>query len=610
VSIVLGVSGLYHDSAVALVVDGVIVAAAEEERFSRTKHDARLPEQAIGWLSAAHGLTESGVSDVVFYERPLSKLDRIARMQRGRLDGWSVTQGAVRGFLKEKLFVEAKLRHVLSSTGVKWHGELLYADHHLSHAASAFYPSSFDEAAVLCLDGVGEWSTGSIWSGKGSELALLEETHFPHSVGLFYAAMCQMAGFKVNSGEYKLMGLAPYGKPRFYDTLVRNVICVQPDGSVILDMKYFSYVHGDRMTSPALYELLGCTDETMSNAQGEPTEIACDIAASAQKICDEAVLLSAKHARLVTGYPRLALAGGVALNCVSVGYLLEQGAVDEVFVQPASSDAGGALGCAMQLAAQKGELARPWVAENKDGMRGGFLSYEISAAEVKQVVEKYSLVSTTYDTEGMDKQIADAVCAGNVVAVCRGRGEFGPRALGNRSILADARDSGCQSKLNLSVKQRESFRPFAPAVLEEDVKEWFCFPYGDEHMNTVAKLREDKRVLVEYADGESVMERVQHARASIPAVVHLDYSARVQIVGENSPLGSVLEHVKRATGAGIVVNTSFNRRGEPIVRTAEEAYVCFARTGIEYLVLGDVLIARSENTHSGAQVPDEALEMD
>lgn len=609
-SVILGVSGLYHDAAAALVVDGMVVAAAEEERFSRTKHDERLPASVIRWLADDFGLSSSGVSDVVFYERPLSKLDRISRMQRGKISGWGVTQGALRGFVKDKLFVEAKLKHALHKAGVKWHGELLYADHHLSHAASAFYPSRFDEAAVLCLDGVGEWSTGSIWRGEGSKLETLREMHFPHSVGLFYAAMCQMAGFKVNSGEYKLMGLAPYGEPRFYDALTRDVISIQPDGSVVLDMKYFSYVSGDRMASPALYELLGCTNGPMSGLNGEPTELACDIAASAQKICDQVVLLCAKYARLITGSAHLALAGGVALNCVSVGYLLEQGAADEVFVQPASSDAGGALGCAMQLAAQKGELDRPWVGENKDSMRGGFLSYEISKAEVQQVVEKYSLVCSTHSTEEMDEVVAKYLLRGDVVAVCRGRAEFGPRALGNRSILADARDKECQSKLNLSIKQRESFRPFAPAVLEEDVQEWFCYPYGDAHMNTVAKLREEKRVLVESKEGESVIDRVNRVRASIPAVVHLDYSARVQVIGEDSPLAPILQHFKRATGVGIVVNTSFNRRGEPIVRTAEEAYLCFMRTGIDHLVLGDVFVSRASNTHECAKVPDAPLEMD
>lgn len=611
VSRILGISALYHDSAVALIEDGVVVAAAEEERFSRKKHDSSLPSSALAWLQDQHGLN-AGVDHVVFYERPLVKLDRITRAGTGSIREVLHAARGLRGFTKEKLLVETSIAELLERTGTPWSGRLQYADHHLSHAASAFYPSSFEHAAVLCIDGVGEWASSSLWKGSGAALEAIEEAHFPHSLGMFYATMTQLAGFKVNSGEYKLMGLAPYGTPRFTDILRQEVIRVREDGSVKLNMRYFDFTKAERMASPRLLQLLAgnATSRSMTSAAGEPTQLACDVAASAQAICDEVMLRAAAHAVSETGSRNLALAGGVALNCVSVGRLLEQDVVDRVFVQPAASDAGGALGCALALAASLGELRRDWVQSGADAMQSGFLGYELTDTEVEAVVEKYELVTTELDPAAMNEEIAGLLAEGRTVAVCRGRAEYGPRALGNRSILADARDPECQTILNVAVKQRESFRPFAPVVLEDDASLWFNAPYGDHYMTTVAHLRDERRHTPEEPHENGVIARVRQTRSEIPAVTHIDYSARVQVVPHAHPLREVLEAFKSRTGVGVLVNTSFNRRGEPIVRTAEDAYRCFKQTALDYLVLGDHLVSRAENHHEAANVLPDTLELD
>jgi carbamoyltransferase len=610
---ILGVSALYHDAAVALVEDGLVVAAAEEERFTRKKHDSSLPSAALRWLRDEHGL-DSGVDHVVFYERPLVKLDRITRSGAGSLRGVLHTARGLAGFSKEKLLVESSIAELLDDAGIRWSGSLQYADHHLSHAASAFYPSAFDNAAVLCLDGVGEWASSSLWRGAGNTLEALEESHFPHSLGMFYATMTQLAGFKVNSGEYKLMGLAPYGSPRFADILRREVINVRDDGSVKLNMRYFDFTKTGRMANPRLMQLLGVTklDAALLKPAGSPSRLACDIAASAQSICNDVMLKAAAHAVERTGYRDIALAGGVALNCVSVGNLLEQGVVDSVFVQPAASDAGGALGCALALSASLGELRRDWVQNGSDAMQAGFLGYELSTTEVEEVLEQYALVATHFDTPIMNAEIARLLAEGYTVAVCRGRAEFGPRALGNRSILADAREPECQTKLNVAVKKRESFRPFAPVVLESDASYWFEAPFGDPYMTTVAHLREELRIAPPTAEDSvlSAVERVVQKRSEIPAVTHVDYSARVQTVPAQHPLAEVLEAFKARTGVGVLVNTSFNRRGEPIVRSAKDAYRCFKQTELDYLVLGAYLIARNDNQHQGAHVESDDLELD
>jgi len=608
---ILGISALYHDSAVALVEDGVVVAAAQEERFTRKKHDSALPALALTWLREQHDL-DAGIDHVVFYEKPLVKLDRITRAGASSIREVLHAAKGLRGFTKDKLLVEASITELLESCEIAWSGPLQYADHHLSHAASAFYPSPFEEAAVLCVDGVGEWTSSSLWKGTGSTLEALEEAHFPHSLGLFYAAMTQLAGFKVNSGEYKLMGLAPYGVPRFRELLSKEVVHVRDDGSIKLNMKYFSFTRANQMANPRLLELLtgGREATAMSSLSGEPTQLACDIAASAQSFCDKAMLKAARHAVEITGLRNLALAGGVALNCVSVGHLLEQGAVDRVFVQPAASDAGGALGCAMALAASLGELRRDWVKQGTDAMHGGFLGYDLSATEVGDVIQKHELNTKQLDTSSMNKEIARLLSEGHTIALCRGRAEYGPRALGNRSILADARDPECQTILNVAVKQRESFRPFAPVVIEEDANFWFDAPFGDHYMTTVAHLKDELRIARTESRSDGVIAQVRQKRSSIPAVTHIDYSARVQTVPVEHPLREVIEAFKSHTGVGVLVNTSFNRRGEPIVQTANDAYRCFKQTAIDYLVLGDHLIARADNQHKAADVAVDVLELD
>jgi carbamoyltransferase len=424
--------------------------------------------------------------------------------------------------------------------------------------------------------------------------------------------MTQLAGFKVNSGEYKLMGLAPYGVPRFRELLSKEVVHVRDDGSIKLNMKYFSFTRANQMANPRLLELLtGSREATaMASLSGEPTQLACDIASSAQSLCDEAMLKAARHAVEITGLRNLALAGGVALNCVSVGHLLEQGAVDRVFVQPAASDAGGALGCAMALAASLGELRRDWVKQGTDAMHGGFLGYELTTTEVSDVIQKHELNTKQLDTSSMNKEIARLLSEGHTIALCRGRAEYGPRALGNRSILADARDPECQTILNVAVKQRESFRPFAPVVLEEDANFWFDAPFGDHYMTTVAHLKDELRISQTESRSEGVIAQVRQKRSSIPAVTHVDYSARVQTVPLEHPLREVIEAFKSHTGVGVLVNTSFNRRGEPIIQTANDAYRCFKQTAIDYLVLGDHLIPRADNQHEAADVAVEVLELD
>lgn len=596
-SLILGVSALYHDAAAALVENGCVVAAAEEERFSRIKHDDSLPHGVFSWLKEEH-IRSREVDHVVFYERPLTKLDRIASAGRGTVAGFAASRRALSRFAREKLLVEARIAEALEAAEIRWNGRILYSDHHLSHAASAFYPSPFESAAVLCLDGVGEWASSSIHRGRGTVLDLVCEGSFPHSFGLFYATMTQLAGFKVNSGEYKLMGLAPYGQPRFVKTLKERVIDVRPDGSVVLDMAFFEYLHKDRMASDRLADLLwgGSLADPMTNDRGEPTELACDIAASAQVLCNEVLRGSALYALEHVGGRDLALAGGVALNSVAVGRLLEDGVVDAVFVQPAASDAGGALGCALQLAAQLDELDRSHAAEGVDAMRGSFLSYEVTPGEVDDVIRRYDLQTSMLDEDGMSMVVARLIESGHIVGVCRSRAEFGPRALGNRSILASAADPTTQTRLNLAVKQRESFRPFAPAILEEEAPEWFEYPYGDHFMTTVVRLRTDRRQ--DNPEAKGVFERVRQVRSALPAVTHLDHSARVQLVPAAHPLRPILVALRDLTGTSAVVNTSFNRRGEPIVRTAQDAFECFMRTDIDVLILGDHLISKKENTHA------------
>lgn len=601
-SSILGISALYHDAAAALVIDGRIIAASEEERFSRVKHDDSLPLGAIDWINRSF-LRGDRIDHVVFYERPLTKLDRSMKSGAGNLRNFRSSRQALGRFARDKMMVESRLDTLLRELGISWNGRLLYADHHLSHAASAFYPSQFESSAVLCLDGVGEWASSSIHLGSGSSLDLVQEGSFPHSIGLFYSTMTQLAGFRANSGEYKLMGLAPYGDTVFVDALKDRVIKINDDGSVVLNLEFFSFISGSQMPSRKLPEIMwgGSLSDAVVNERGEPNSLACDIAASAQEICNEVVRKSAMHALSVCGGTTLAMAGGVSLNSVAVGKLLEDGVVSDLFVQPASSDAGGSLGCALQLSAQLGEIDRTHTSSGIDSMRGSFISYSITENEIDSLISEYGIKTIRMNAAEMDQRIASLLEEGMIVGVCRGAGEFGPRALGNRSILASARDSDMQTRLNMAVKKRESFRPFAPAVLADEAPDWFEKPYGDRYMTRVVRLRKDRILDTPEADG--VLQKVRLIRSEIPAVTHVDHTARAQIVQEGDPLYGILSSLRANGTPSVIVNTSFNRRGEPIVRTALEAFECFARTDIDAVVVGDRLILKSNNTESVNLVP-------
>lgn len=582
---VLGVSGFFHDAAAALVEDGVILAAAENERFTRRKHDPDLPAEAIAWIGQEHDLSD--LDAVVFYERPLLRLQRglVAARER-RLAGALALQRSLLEWGRRKLWVEAELRAALEDAGGSLPGRLLYSDHHLSHAASAFYPSPFETAAVLTVDGVGEWETSTLSVGVGEQLTKIAAQRYPHSLGLFYAAMTQLAGFKVNSGEYKLMGLAPYGEPRFVETLLEQVIRLDADGGVELNTSMFGFPAGISMVGRRLEALIAQT-----RRGGDIREIDCDIAASAQVIVEQALGGMAAAAVRRTGYRRLVLAGGVALNCVAVGKLLADGVVDDLWVQPAASDAGGALGAAYAGLAAARAPTRPHLGAG-DAMRGTFLGPAITTTDAANVISELGLqVEHIRDREAMDYRIAELLAAGKTVALARGRAEFGPRALGNRSILADPRDPGVQRRLNLDIKGRESFRPFAPAVRAADAARWFDLP-PSKHMTIVSTLLSEHRRDPGPPVGELNLRTAQ-IRSTVPAVTHLDYSARPQLVEPGDPLDVVLTRFAELTDVPLVVNTSFNRRGEPIVNTALDAYICFAQTKLDVLVLDEYLLERS-----------------
>lgn len=599
---VLGVSGLYHDAAVALVDDGVPVLAAAEERFSRVKHDSRLPSGALRWL-ASEPEAAGGVDAVVFYERPLARLDRIQHMRRGRVAGWGKFHRVLRQWSSSKLWVQSGLLTEVEQSGLVAPEEVLFCDHHRSHAASAFFPSPFERAAVVCLDGVGEWVSSSVAYGEGDRLELKAHGVFPHSIGLFYAAMTSLAGFKVNSGEYKVMGLAPYGQPRFVDRLLGEVIRVDDDGGVTLNLAYFSFGETDSMVSPKLLELLFAAQVAPVMArEGVPTEVACDLAASTQAVCDLVLERTIRFATRVTKCADVALAGGVALNGVALQRALEVGAARDVFVQPAASDAGGALGAALALCADRGCLQRPWV-PSSDGMSLGFLGPGIDPVEVDAVLDRFGVARVYLERAQMDARVAELLAEGKVVALARGRMEFGPRALGNRSILADPRSASMQRLLNEAVKKRESFRPFAPAVLDREASAWFAPPFGSPFMTVTAPLRDEHRLPLPGPVPAGVQVRLAQRRSPVPAVTHVDFSARPQLVSPQSPLWPIVERFEELTSVPMVVNTSFNLRGEPVVCSPLDALRCFAHSRIDVLVLGDALVEASAVASCGVPAP-------
>ena len=580
---VLGLSAYYHDAAAVLVKDGQVTAAAQEERFSRVKHDPVFPRRAIDCCLREAGIGIGDVAVVGFYEKPLRKFERL-------LDTYLTF--APRGFssfrhaIPKWLTQNANLRRtLLRELGPEFRGELLFAEHHESHAASAFLPSPFDEAAILTLDGVGEWATGSIGVGRGHRVELRREMHFPHSLGLLYSAFTYFCGFKVNDGEYKLMGLAPYGTPRYADLIREHLVSIRPDGSFFLDMRYFDYCAGVRMTSREFDRLFGGPPRTPDQPL---TEREMDLAASVQVVTEEIVLACARHARELTGLTRLCLAGGVSLNCVANGKLLAAGIFDELWIQPAAGDAGGALGVALLMAHQ--HLGLPRSVDPADSQHGSYLGPGLDEGEIRRFLEaKGAAFTFVADENALCDQVAAMLAERKVVGWAQGRMEYGPRALGARSILADARDPEMQSRVNLCVKERESFRPFAPIVLRERAAEYFAVPAGYEspYMLLTAPVHPAQR-LADPTDGAATgLERLKVVRSTIPAVTHVDDSARIQTVtaARNGRIHQLLTAFDRLTGCPVLLNTSFNGKDEPIVCTIADAWNCFNATGLDALVL-------------------------
>ena len=582
VTAILGLSAYYHDSAAALVVDGRVVAAAQEERFTRKKHDASFPARAVEFCLAEAGLSIDRLDYVVFYDKPLLKFDRLIETYLAFAPaGFRSFRKAMPIWIKEKLFQDRELRQGL---GGRFTRRLLYAVHHVSHAASAFFPSPFEEAAVLTLDGVGEWSTATLGHGRGNTVTIGHELRFPHSLGLLYSAFTYYCGFKVNSGEYKLMGLAPYGEPRYVDRILGTVVDVKDDGSIWMDQSYFNYCTGLTMTSKKFDALFGGPPR---RPEAPITEREMDIAASIQQITEDAMLKAARHVHAQTGSRNLCLAGGVALNCVGNGRILREGPFDNVWIQPAAGDAGGALGAALYVWHQL--LGHPRTPQPDDGMRGALLGPSFDAAAIRAALDAQGARYTEYpDDRALTDAVADLLAQEMVVGWFSGRMEFGPRALGGRSIIGDARSPALQSVMNLKIKFRESFRPFAPVVLRERVADYFEMAPGTDspYMLLVAPVREDRRTRL---NGELPrgLEKLKALRSEIPAVTHVDYSARVQTVdaGRHGRFYDLVRTFEQMTGCPVIINTSFNIRGEPIVCTPEQAYRCFMSTHMDALVI-------------------------
>jgi carbamoyltransferase len=600
---ILGISAFYHDSAAALIEDGHIIAAAQEERFTRKKQDARYPEKAIGYCLDEAGLTLDELDYIVFYEKPFVKFERLLDTYLAFAPrGFASFRVALPLWLEQKLFQKDLIGKRLKARapGFDWRRKLLFAEHHQSHAASAFYPSPFDEALVLTMDGVGEWATTSVGIGRNHGIDTLKEIHFPHSLGLLYAAFTHYTGFKVNSGEYKVMGLAPYGEPRYVYTILDHLIDLKPDGSFYLNQEYFDYCVGQRMTSSSFDRLFGGPPRA-PDALLEQRHM--DLAASVQAVTEEAIVRMVRSMVAETGLRRLCLAGGVALNCVANGKILRDGAVDDLWVQPAAGDAGGALGAA--LAAYHEFLDQPRQVGNVlDGMQGAYLGPAFANAEIADRLRNAGAVFQMVEDEALIGQTVDALVEEKAVGWFQGRMEFGPRALGARSILGDPRSPQMQRQLNLKVKFRESFRPFAPSVLREDVAEWFDLDGDSPYMLIVADVLESRRHPVsDEAKRLFGIDRLHTIRSEIPAVTHVDMSARIQTVHKetNPRYHELLSAFKARTGCPVLVNTSFNVRSEPIVCTPEDAFRCFMGTDIELLVAGNC-VARKQDQDASLRV--------
>jgi len=590
---VLGISAFYHDSAACLLKGGEIIAAAQEERFTRKKHDACFPSNAIKYCLKEAKITSEQIENVVFYEKPFVKFERLLETYLAFAPkGFSSFAKAMPLWIKDKLFQKSSLVRELGLTlgqFINWKERLLFSEHHLSHAASAFYPSPFESAAILTLDGVGEWTTTSVAIGKGSELKILKEIKFPHSIGLLYSAFTYYIGFKVNSGEYKVMGLAPYGEPRYANLIRDKLITVAEDGSFQLDMSYFNYATGLTMTNKKFDELFGGTARA---AETEISQREMDLAASIQKVTEEILIQITKGIAKETGERNLCLAGGVALNCVANGVLLREKIFENIWIQPASGDAGGSLGaalCAWYLHHKKERK----LSSGKDAMKGSYLGPEFSDDEIESELNASGAIFKKLSDTNLIEEMATALTEEKAIGWMQGRMEFGPRALGGRSIIADPRSPIMQKQLNLKVKYRESFRPFAPSVLREEVSEWFEHNTDSPYMLIVANIKEKKRrAMTLEEDALFGIDKLNVSRSSVPAITHVDYSARIQTVHDdtNPRYHALISKFKEKTGCPIVVNTSFNIRGEPIICTPTDAFKCFMGTEIDVLAIGNYVL--------------------
>jgi carbamoyltransferase len=602
---ILGISAFYHDSAACLVQDGKIIAAAQEERFSRKKHDADFPRQAAEFCMKTAGIGFEQLDSVAFYDKPLLKFDRLLETYLAYApSGYKMFLKGLPLWLRQKLHTPRELDRGLSG---QYKGRYVFLEHHESHAASAFFPSPFEEAAIVTLDGVGEWTTGSIALGRGNRIELLEELRFPHSLGLLYSALTYFTGFKVNSGEYKLMGLAPYGQPIYKDRILEKLLDLRPDGSFRLQMDYFAYCYDDVMTSPKMADLF---DGPPRKSETRISQREMDIAASIQAVTEEIVLRIARHAREITGASYLTLAGGVALNCVANGKLLRAGTFEDIWIQPAAGDAGGALGAALFVWHQLYDKPREHI--GRDAQQGSLLGPSYTNTEIREFLDAAGASYEFHPEEdALVKRVSGLIAEEMVVGNFAGRMEFGPRALGARSILGDARSARMQSVMNLKIKFRESFRPFAPAVLREHAHEYFELrPNQDSpYMLLVAPVRQEQRV-ENGAAAAAGLDRVKDVRSTLPAVTHVDYSARVQTLDEERfpCFYRLVKAFWERTGCPVVINTSFNVRGEPIVNTPQQAYRCFLATDIDVLVLENfVLLKTAQPAAASAQARADYL---
>ena len=609
---ILGISAFYHDSAATILVDGKIIAAAQEERFTRKKHDSSYPFNAVEFVLDFSNLKLIDVDQIIFYEKPFLKFERLIETYVAFAPkGFKSFSKAMPIWLNEKLFQKKLIFNHLKEHDKNFNDEskILFSEHHLSHAASAFYPSPFDEAIILTADGVGEWATTTVAIGKENKLDIKKELHFPHSLGLLYSAFTYYTGFKVNSGEYKLMGLAPYGQPKYMNLILENLIDLKEDGTFMLDQKYFNYATGLTMTNENFDKLFG--EKPRRSEDNEITQFHMDIASSIQKVTEKIMLMLAKSLRDEFKISNLCLAGGVALNCVANGKILEEKIFDNIWVQPASGDAGGSLGAALSL--WHIDQENPRVINNLDDMNGSYLGPEYSQSDIENELTKIGANFTVIDEDKLISTTAGDLANGEAIGWFQGRMEFGPRALGNRSILGDPRSSAMQKNLNLKIKYRESFRPFAPSILREDLEKWFNINVNSPYMLMVANIRDDK--IIQMSDEEKELfgiDKLNIKRSEIPAVTHVDYSARIQTVHKetNNKYHRLIESFKEKTGCPILVNTSFNIRGEPIVNTPLNAYSCFMGTDLDKLVIGNCYLEKSKQDQSLKKNYTKEFELD